>query len=110
MRPPFPFAGPVGGWAAQTISFMSGMAVVDLANAFLTLVVVVGFFRQAGWVAWLGTVTLTVSLYAEIAFTWGALAAGAPALGIPYLWIHIPFIPIAVLSGAWWYWITHGKL
>lgn len=109
-RPAFPFAGPAEGWTPQTISFMSGMAVVDLANAILTLVVVVGFFRRARWVAWLGTVTLTISLYAAIAFAWGAVAAGAPALGVPYLWINLPFVPIAVLCVVWAYWVTHAKL
>ena len=109
-RPPFPFAGPAEGWFPQTISFMSGMAVADLANAALALIVVVGFFRRASWVAWLGTVTLTISLYAAIAFTWGAVAAGAPAIGIPYLWVHLPFIPVAVLFVAWSYWVTHAKL
>ena len=109
-RPPFPFAGPPEGWTSQTISFMSGMAVVDLANAALTLFVVIGFFRRARWVAWLGTVTLTISLYAAIAFTWGAVAAGAPALGVPYLWMNLPFIPIAVLCIAWCYWVANAKL
>ena len=109
-RPPFPFAGPDEGWYPQTIAFMSGMAVADLVNAAVSLVVVRGFFRRASWVAWLGTVTLTVSVYAEVAFTWGAVAAGAPAIGIAYIWIHLPFIPIAVLCVAWSYWVTHGKL
>ncbi len=86
------------------------MAVVDLVNAGLTLFVVFGFFRQAPWVASLGTVTLTVSLYAAIAFTWGAVAAGAPALGVPYLWMNLPFIPIVVLCIAWCYWIAQAKL
>ncbi len=86
------------------------MAVADLFNAALSLVFVVGFFRRARWVVWLGTVTLTVSLYAAIAFTWGAIAAGAPALGFAYLWVNVPFIPVVVLFVAWSYWVIGGKL
>lgn len=109
-RPPLPFAPPPEGWLPQTVSFTSGMAVADLVNAALSLAVVAGFFRRAGWAPWLGSVTLTVSLYAAIAFTWGAVAAGAPALGVAYLWINLPFVPVAVLFFAWSYWVVTGKL
>ncbi len=86
------------------------MAVADLFNAALSLVFVVGFFRRARWVVWLGTVTLTVSLYAAIAFTWGAVPAGAPALGFAYLWMNVRFVPVVVLFVAWSYWVTNDKL
>ncbi len=109
-RPPIPFAPPPEGWLPQTVSFLSGMAVADLFNAALSLLFVAGFFRRARWVTWLGTLTLTVSLYAAIAFTWGAVAAGAPALGAPYLWVNVPFLPVVVLFFAWSSWVTHGKL
>lgn len=69
-----------------------------------------GFFRRARWIIWLGTLTLTVSLYAAIAFTWGAIVAGAPALGVSCLWMNIPFIPVVVLFVAWSYWVVNGKL
>ena len=71
---------------------------------------VVGYFRRASWVGWLGTVTLTISVYAALAFTWGAVAAGAPALGLSYLWLNIAMIPIVVLFVAWSYWATSRKL
>ena len=74
------------------------------------LAVVAGFFRRTRWAPWLGSVTLTVSVYAAIAFTWGALAAGAPALGVGYLWMNIPFVPVAVLFVAWSYWVVTGRL
>ncbi len=109
-RPPLPFAPPAEGWLPQTVAFGSGMAVADLFNAALSLVFVVGFFRRARWAGWLGTVTLTVSLYAAIAFTWGAIAAGAPALGFAYLWMNIPFVPVVVLFAAWSYWVMSGKI
>jgi hypothetical protein len=109
-RPAPPFAPPPEGWAPQTVSFLSGMAVADLLNAALSLIFVVGFFRGARWVAWLGTLTLTVSLYAALAFTWGAVAAGAPALGAPYLWVNLPFLPVAVLFFAWSRWVVAGRL
>ncbi len=109
-RPPLPFAGPAEGWLPQTIAFGSGMAVADMFNAALSLVFVVGFFRRARWVVWLGTVTLTVSLYAAIAFTWGAIAAGAPALGFAYLWMNVPFVPVVMLFVVWSHWVLSDKL
>jgi hypothetical protein len=105
-----PFAPPLEGWAPQTVSFLSGMAIADLVNAGLSLVFVAGYFRRARFVPWLGTVALTVSLYAALAFTWGAVAAGAPALGLPYLWVNLPFVPIVVLFFAWAYWMLAGRL
>ena len=98
------------GWLPQTIAFGSGMAVADLFNAALSLLLVAGFFRRASWAGWLGTVTLTVSVYAAFAFTWGSVAAGAPALGLSYLWLNLAMIPIVVLFVAWSYWVTSRKL
>ena len=109
-RPPLPFTPPAEGWLPQTVAFGSGMAVADMVNAALSLVLVFGFFRRARWVAWLGTVTLTVSVYAHIAFVWGSAAAGAPALSSAYLWVNIPFVPVVVLFVAWSYWVANGKL
>lgn len=109
-RPPLPFAPPPEGWLPQTVAVASGMAVADLANAALSLVFVAGFFRRARWAPWLGTLTLTVSVYAAIAFTWGAIAAGAPALGVAYLWVNLPFVPVIVLFITWSYWVVTGKL
>jgi hypothetical protein len=109
-RPPLPFTPPTEGWLPQTIAFGSGMAVADLLNAALSLLLVAGFFRRASWAGWLGTVTLTVSVYAAFAFTWGSVAAGAPALGLSYLWLNLAMIPIVVLFVAWSYWVTSRKL
>ena len=109
-RPPLPFTPPTEGWLPQTIAFGSGMAVADLFNAALSLLLVAGYFRRASWVGWLGTVTLTISVYAALAFTWGAVAAGAPALGLSYLWLNLAMIPIVVLFVAWSYWVTSRKL
>ena len=109
-RPPLPFAPPPEGWLPQTVAFLTGMAVADLVNAALSLLFVAGFFRRARWIVWLGTLTLTVSVYAAVAFTWGAVVAGAPALGVSYLWVNVPFIPVVVLFVAWSYWVTRGKL
>ncbi|MCP5070196.1 MAG: hypothetical protein GY946_26815, partial [bacterium] len=78
-RPPLPFAPPPEGWGSQIVHFTTGMAVADLINAAFSLIFVAGFFLRAPWSSWLGTVTLTVAVYAAFAFTWGATVAGAPA-------------------------------
>ena len=110
LRPPLPFAPPPGGWAPQMVYFTSGMAVADLINAAFSVVFVVGFFQRAKWSPWLGTVTLTVATYAALAFTWGMVAAGAPALGVEYAWLNIPTIPVLVLFIAWSRWVINGRV
>ena len=109
-RPPLPFAAPPEGWSLQLVQFTSGMAVADLINAALSLVFVYGYFRDAPWCVWLGTVTLTVAAYAAFAFSWGATMAGAPALGWSYAWMNGPTIPVLGLFVAWSYWVLTKRL
>ena len=109
-RPPLPFTPPPGGWSEQMVRFTSGMAVADLVNAVLSVVFVVGCFRRARWASWLGMVTLTVAAYAAFAFTWGAIMAGAPALGWDYAWMNIPAVPVLVLFVVWSYWLLTERV
>ena len=101
-EPPFP--PPPEGWLSQTVSFLNAMAFADWINSALSLLFAWGFFRAKPWAAWLGTVTLTVSMYAAVVFLWGAQASGAQGLGVPYLWVNAPFLPVVVLFVAWCYW------
>lgn len=110
LGPPLPFASPPGGWAPQIVYFTTGMAVADLINAAFSLVFVVGFLGRAPWYPWLGTVTLTVAAYAAFAFTWGMVAAGAPALGAEYAWVNIPTIPVLLLFIVWSRWAVTGRV
>ncbi len=105
-----PFHPPVEGWLPQTVSFLYGMAFADWINAILTIVFVWGYFRVRPWSAWLGTLTLTISVYAAIVFVWGAVAIGAQGLGVPYLWVNLPFVPVIVLFAAWCFWGATGRL
>lgn len=105
-----PFHPPPEGWHPQTVAFINGMAFVDWVNSALTLLFAWGFFRRRPWAAWLGTLTLTVSMYAAVLFIWGAEASGAQGLGIPYLWVNLPFLPVVVLFAAWCYWGATGRL
>jgi len=77
------------------------MASLDPLNALLTLVFVVGFFRQARWRWWLGVLTLTVSMYAALVFDYATIAAGAwtPASLPAYLTINLVFLPVVWLFG-----------
>ena len=94
--PPFP--PPAEGWLPQTVHLLNGMATSDFINAILALVFVYGYFTRARWHLWLGTLTLTVSIYAAIVFTYGTAAMGAWAGNVPgYLWSYVPFIPVIVL-------------
>ncbi len=105
-----PFHPPPDGWNPQTVHFLNGMAFSDWINSALTLVFAWGFFRQKHWNAWLGTLCLTVSVYAAIVFVWGAEASGAEGLGMPYFWINMPFIPVVLLFLLWCYWGATSQL
>ena len=105
------FEAPPEGWLSQAVAFIHGMAVADFFNALLTLVFVFGYFRRQAWSAWLGTLTLTVSVYAEVVFLWGAVESGAVrGIGSQYLWLLVPFVPVGVLFAAWCYWGATGRL
>ncbi len=78
-----PFNPPPEGWLPQTVDFINGIAFADWINSILTLIFVWGYFRACRWAAWLGTLTLTISIYAAFVFLWGAEASGAQGLGAP---------------------------
>ena len=106
--PPFP--PPADGWLPQTVHFLNGMAIVDLINAVLTQVFVYGHFTKATWRMWLGTLTLTISMYAAIVFTYGTIAIGAWAGNLlGYIWFYVPFIPVAILFGLVAIWTVRGR-
>jgi hypothetical protein len=95
----------------QTVAFLNGAAVLDFVNALLAVVFVVGFLRRRHWSVWLGTLTLTVSIYAATVFIWGIVQAGAwRGIGWEYLWVNVPFLPVVVLFAAWSYWAATGRL
>ncbi len=105
-----PFHPPPEGWLPQTVSVLNGIVFADWVNSVLTLVFVWGYFQARRWAAWLGTLTLTVSIYAAVVFLWGAVASGAQGLGAPYLWVNLPFLPVVVLFVAWCLWGAGGRL
>jgi len=92
------------------VSFLNGMAFADWVNSLLTLAFAYAYFRALHWAVWLGTLTLTISNYAAFVFVWGAVASGAQGLGVPYLWVNVPFIPIVVLFLRWCFWGATGRL
>ena len=103
----FPAPPPPGGWTQQVLHFFTGMASLDLLNALLSIVFVIGFFRRARWRWWLGTLALTVSIYAALVFDYATFASGAWTPGnLPaYLFINIAYLPVVWLFG----WVcVHG--
>jgi len=105
--PPFP--PPAEGWLPQTVHFLNGMAASDLVNAVLSLVFVYGYFTRARWRMWLGTLTLTVSMYAAVVFTYGTVATGTWAGNLlGYLWFYVPFLPVVALFILVNVWVARG--
>lgn len=106
----FPALPPPDGWTPQVIHFFTGMAGLDLLNAVLTLVFVLGYFRRASWRWWLGTLTLTISMYAAVLFDYATVASGAwTSANLPgYLIINISFLPVMWLFGLVCVWGARG--
>lgn len=108
----FPALPLPAGWSPQSIHFMNAIAWLDLFNAILTLVFVYGYFKRARWQLWLGTLTMTVSMYAAILFTYATVAAGAwTAENLSgYLFITLAFVPVVVLFCLYSFWAISGRL
>ncbi len=106
--PPFP--PPAKGWSSQTVHLLNGIAATDFINALLSLVFVYGYFTRAKWRMWLGTLTLTISVYAATVFTYGTIAIGAWNKNLwGYLWSYIPFIPVLILFSLVSIWTVKGN-
>ena len=88
--PPFP--PPPGGWSAQLVGFLNGIAAADFVNAGLALGFVYGYFRWTRWWFWLGTLTLTISIYAAVVFAVGTVSIGA--------WSHLPLYSVSPCGRA----------
>lgn len=107
----FPALPPPGGWSPQVVHFFTAMASLDAVNALLTLLFAYAYFRRRPWRGWLGTVVLTVSLYAGILFDYATLASGAWSPNLAgYLFINITFLPVVILAVLWIWWRGGGRV
>jgi hypothetical protein len=101
----FPAPRPVGGWEPQVVPFLVATGVVDALNVPLAWRFAYGYFRRAPWRWWLGGITLSLSVYSAIVFTWGTMAAGAwrdqPAAYLAMVVFASPVVVLAVLYGVW---------
>ena len=102
--PPFP--PPPGGWSAQLVGFLNGIAAADFVNAAFALGFVYGYFRRTRWWFWLGTLTLTISVYAAVVFTIGTVAIGAWSNHLLQyvVLLYVPFLPVVVLFALLPFW------
>ncbi len=96
---PFPALPPPGGFDPHLVNSYIDMAVMDSLNAAASLVFVWGYFRHKPWRLWLGTITLTLSVYAAVLFNLTTFQAGA-WMGDnlwKYVFINITYLPVLVL-------------
>lgn len=81
------------------------MAATDLINAVIMIMFINGYFKRARWRFWLGTLTLTISMYAVIVFNYTTIASGAWQGNLAeYVWLNVAFILVIllfVLMGVW---------
>jgi hypothetical protein len=106
----FPAPPPASGWPAETIHLMVILGWVDLVGAVLALVFVRGYLRRAPWRMWLGTLTLTISIYASVIFNYWTVASGAWTgrnLGA-YAVVDGGFVPVVLLFYLFCRWGSQG--
>jgi hypothetical protein len=106
----FPAPPPPSGWPAETINMMLGIGWADLLGAILTLVFVRGYLRRAPWRMWLGTLVLTISVYASVIYNYWTIASGAwtGPNWWAYLLVNGGFLPILLLFGLFCQWGLRG--
>jgi hypothetical protein len=92
----FPAPPPPTGWPAEMLHMFASIGWADLIGAVLALVFVRGYLRRAPWRMWLGTLTLTISVYAAVNYNYWTIASGAwtPANLAAYLVVDLGFLPI----------------
>ncbi len=96
---PFPALPPSGGFDPHLVNAYMDMAFMDSLNAAVSLVFVWGYFKDKPWRLWLGTINLTLSVYAAILFNLSAYQAGAWAGANlwTYVFINVTYIPVLIL-------------
>jgi hypothetical protein len=101
----FPAAPPPGGWDAQVVPFLIGMAALDAVNVLLAWAFVYGYWTRARWRWWVGGITLTATLYSAVVFCVGTFASGAwhrrPVGYLGMVAVALPVVALAVLYGGW---------
>jgi hypothetical protein len=97
----FPALPPPGGWSQDMVQIFVDMASMDTLNAVASLVFVWAYFQHKPWRLWLGTITLTLSMYAAILFNLSAYQAGAWVGDNlwSYIFINVTYLPVLVLYG-----------
>ncbi len=97
----FPALPPPNGWSQDMAHVFVDMASMDTLNAVASLVFVWAYFQQKPWRLWLGTITLTLSVYAAILFNLSAYQAGAWVGDNlwSYILINVTYLPVIVLYG-----------
>jgi hypothetical protein len=102
----FPALPPPGGWSVDMMNVFIDMASMDSLNAVASLIFVWAYFKKKPWRLWLGTLTLTLSVYAAILFNLSAYQAGAWVGGNlwSYILINITYLPVLILCGMVYYW------
>jgi hypothetical protein len=106
----FPAPPPPSGWPAETIHMILIMGWADLVGAFLALFFVYGYLRRARWRMWLGTLTLTISVYAAVIFNYWSIASGAWTGRnlLAYSVVNVGFLPVLVLFYLFCRWGARG--
>ena len=107
----FPAPPPPGGWDEHARYFFVGVGAIDALNVLIALVFVYGFFTCAPWRGWVGTLTLTVSLYSAILFAFATIPSGAWTYRpVEYLVIVLAYLPVVVLMVLFAAWLLTGRI
>lgn len=108
----FPAPPPAGGWSPDVVNIGVAIGFADLFGAVLALVFAYAYFQGAPWRIWVGTVALTISLYAHAIYAYWPLASGAWAgtNALAYLFVHVASLPILWLAVIVTGWALSGRV
>lgn len=108
----FPAPPPAGGWSPDVVHIGIAIGFTDLFGAVLALVFAYGYFQGAPWRIWVGTVALTISLYAHAIYAYWPLASGALSgtNTLAYLFVHVASLPNLLLAVIVTRWALSGRL
>jgi len=108
----FPAPPPPEGWSPDVVNIGVAIGFADLTGAVIALVFAYGYFNGAAWRIWVGTVALTISLYAHAIYAYWPLASGALAgsNALAYLFVHVASLPILWLAVLVARWALRGRI
>jgi hypothetical protein len=101
---------PSGGWSFSTQLVLVALGSLDGILAPMSLVFAWGWFRHRHWASRLGVVVLAGPAVTAVAFAFVTIPSGAWTMHSAYSIEAVLYLPIAILTVAFFFWLRRGWL